>query len=271
LLPAVVEQRRVPLLLVEIVRVRRLVLSPRSLARSLVLRPRAGVFVDTPCLGLDLDDALHRPVEERAVVRDEHDAGGQPAEEPLEPLEAGEVEVVRRLVQQDDVEAREQDRRERGAGSFAARERRHLAIRAPAEPDLREHGADPRLEVLAAEREEPFERLRVRARELRLGAEPGSERIHLLLRGADTRAPCEVVAHRLARPRLGLLRQVADGARADDRARVGLLQPGQDPEQGGLADPVRADDSDAVARRDDQRDAVEHLDGGKALGHITYR
>jgi hypothetical protein len=55
-------------------------------------------------------------------MRDEHDARGQPAEEPLQPLEAGEVEVVRRLVEQEDVEAREQDRRERRTGRLAARE-----------------------------------------------------------------------------------------------------------------------------------------------------
>ena len=149
-------------------------------------------------------------------MRDEHDAGGEPVEEALEPLEAREVEVVRRLVEQEDVEAREQDRGERGAGRFAAGQRRHLAVGAPPETDVRRARRRPRLEVLAAEREEAVERVRVGARELRLGAEPGRERVHLLLGCADAGAPREVVAHRLARARLRLLREVPDGARADD-------------------------------------------------------
>src|SRR5262249_61350882 len=75
--------------------------------------------------------------------------------------------------------------------------------------------------------------------------------------------------HRLAGPRLRLLRQVADLAPADHLPAVGRLQPREDAEEGRLADPVRADDADAVARRDDQRDAVEHLDGGVGLGNVT--
>ena len=146
-------------------------------------------------------------------MRDEHDTGREPVEEALEPVEAGEVEVVRRLVEQEHVEAGEQDRGERRASRLAAGERRELALGAPAEPDVVEHRARAGVEVLAAEQEVALERLGVGARQLRLGVEPRRERVHLVLRRADARAPREVAAHRLARPRLGLLRQVADRAR----------------------------------------------------------
>ena len=78
------------------------------------------------------------PVEEGAVVRDEDDARREAVEEPLEPREAGEVEVVRRLVEQEDVEAREQDRRQRGAGRLAAREASSSArsVRGPSPTSL---------------------------------------------------------------------------------------------------------------------------------------
>ena len=53
-------------------------------------------------------------------------------EEPLEPVEAGEVEVVGRLVEEEHVEAREQDRGEVRPGRLPARQRRHRRGRASA-------------------------------------------------------------------------------------------------------------------------------------------
>ena len=46
-------------------------------------------------------------------MRDDNEGGLRRSDEPLEPLEPVEVEVVRRLVEQEDVVAREQDRGER--------------------------------------------------------------------------------------------------------------------------------------------------------------
>ena len=202
-------------------------------------------------------------------MRDEDDTGREVVEEPLEPREAGEVEVVGRLVEQEDVEARQQDSRQRGAGRLAAGEARHLALGARAEPDVAQDGAGARLEVLAAEREEAVEGIAVGDGELGLLAEPARQLVHRVLRGADAGAPSEVGEHRLALAGLRLLRQQADGAAAHDLAAIGLLEPRQHPQQGRFADPVRADDPYAVARRDDQRDAVEHLDGGVALRDVT--
>ena len=239
-----------------------------ALARRLVFRPRAAVFVHPPCLRLDLDDPVDRPVEEIAVVRDEHHSGGQPVQELLEPLEPGEVQVVRRLVEQEHVEAGEQDRGERCASGLAARQGAHLAIRAAAQPDVVQHGGRAGVEVFPTEREEAVEGGGVRADELVLVGQPRREPVHLLLGAADSRAPREVVADRLAGPGLELLRQVPDGAGTDHPAGVGRLQAGEHAQQRRLPDPVRADDADAVARGDDQRHVVEHLNGGIALRDV---
>src|SRR5581483_7566033 len=61
------------------------------------LRALAGVLVD-------LEHARHRPLEELAVVTHHDDAARQIVHEPLEAGEAVEVEVVGRLVEEQDVE-----------------------------------------------------------------------------------------------------------------------------------------------------------------------
>src|SRR6185436_5565867 len=94
-----------------------------------------------------LDDLIHRSVEERAVVRNDDEARVESQEEPLEQLEAGEVEIVRRLVEQVDIEAREQDRRQRGTASLSAREPGDLAAQRDIQPDASERRAGPRLEL----------------------------------------------------------------------------------------------------------------------------
>ena len=172
---------------------------------------------------------------------------GERVEEPLEPREPCEVEVVRRLVEQEDVEAGEQDGRERRPGRLAAGERRHLSLGARPESDVRQHRPGAAFEVLAAEGEEAVKGVGVDAGQFRLVLEARRERIHRPFRVADARAPREVAEHGLAGARLGLLWQEADGAAADDLAGVGGLDPGEHAEQRRLADPVRADDPDPVA------------------------
>ena len=58
---------------------------------------------------------------------DQHDPAAQPAHERLEPFQAGEVEVVGRLVEQHEVEAAEQQRGQRGPGRLPAGEGGHQA------------------------------------------------------------------------------------------------------------------------------------------------
>ena len=63
----------------------------------------------------------------------------QAAHERLEPLEAVEVEVVGRLVEQDDVEAAEQQRGQRRPRGLAAGERRHQGVGADVEAEVGQH------------------------------------------------------------------------------------------------------------------------------------
>jgi hypothetical protein len=75
---------------------------------------------------VDLEHAGDRAVQEGAVVGDDDRAAWALGDEALEAGEAVEVQVVGRLVQEEDVEAAEQDRRQGGASGLAAAERRGL-------------------------------------------------------------------------------------------------------------------------------------------------
>ena len=74
--------------------------------------------------------ARHR-VEQRAVVRDEQHRARERLERRLERLAALDVEVVRRLVEDEEVRAARDDEREREPAPLAARERASPASRAP--------------------------------------------------------------------------------------------------------------------------------------------
>ena len=72
-------------------------------------------------------------VEQRAVVRDEQHRAGERLERGLERLAALEVEMVRRLVEDEEVRARRDDDREREPPPLAAGERGdRLLVRVPA-------------------------------------------------------------------------------------------------------------------------------------------
>ena len=70
-----------------------------------------------------LPDAGHRRIEEGPVVRRDEERPAAPAEVLLEPLERVEVEVVRRLVEQEEVRIGDDEASQRGAGLLAARDR----------------------------------------------------------------------------------------------------------------------------------------------------
>src|SRR5947207_180372 len=74
---------------------------------NLVLREIAEVVGDAP--ELDLGDACDRDVEKIAVVGDQHDRAGIGAEKFLEPVPRFEIEMVRRLVEQQHVGALQQE------------------------------------------------------------------------------------------------------------------------------------------------------------------
>ena len=73
--------------------------------------------------GLELEHRGRHRLEEPAVVRDEDDGCVQPDQRPLEPLEPLDVEMVRRLVEQQQVGIAGQRTRQRRARQLAAGER----------------------------------------------------------------------------------------------------------------------------------------------------
>ena len=100
----------------------RLVRAAGRLPRALVLVPRAGELAHVPRLALELHDAVDDALQERAVVRDDDDRRRRPRNEALEQREPVEVEVVRRLVEQEHVGVRVEDRAQRLARGLAARQ-----------------------------------------------------------------------------------------------------------------------------------------------------
>ena len=112
--------------------------------RLLLLEPRRVVALERDALAaVELEDPAGDVVEEVAVVRDGDDGALVRLEEPLEPGHRLRVEVVRRLVEEQQVGRREQQAAERDAPALAARERRHVAV-AVGEPE-RVHRAVERL------------------------------------------------------------------------------------------------------------------------------
>src|SRR6266545_4816562 len=70
-------------------------------------------------------------------------------EKVLEPLERGDVEMVRRLIEEEDVGVVEQQAREAEARPLAAREGRNLAIDETAEAESAEDAGERPFEVIA--------------------------------------------------------------------------------------------------------------------------
>jgi hypothetical protein len=100
----------------------------------------------------------------------------------------------------------------------------------------------------------------VTLRQLGLRSEFCGEAVHLRCCRGDACSPGEVRTERLIGMCVRFLREVAHrqlGRCAPDRPRVGLLEPGQDPEQRRLPHAVRADEADAAAGRHDERDVAE--------------
>ena len=182
--------------------------------------------------------ALHLPntigdaVEEVAVVRDDDVAALVTGNERLEPANGRDVQMVRRLVENEIVRIVDQQVRERGLRSLAAGKRtqrlRELAL---AEPERRQH----RAQGLIAQSP-------------------------LLVRGAFERGVNE-----LLQGRFGLvgdaLREITELCvlGAHDRSAEGRLDPGQEPQERRFPRPVRADQTDALAIVQNAAGARENL------------
>ena len=129
--------------------------------RRVVARPRRQPAA------IELDDARREPLEERAIVRDEDDGAGVLGQKRLEPRDRVDVEMVGRLVEQQQVGLRPPARAPAARGA-ASRPTACRRWRRPAGSRLREHQLDALLDAPAVALLElvlqPAERLEQRRR-----------------------------------------------------------------------------------------------------------
>jgi hypothetical protein len=240
-------------------------LDPR-LARGEVVVVAAGKL--RQLAAIQLHDPPHHPVQEVTIVGDDDERPLPPVEEPLQPADRLEVQVVRGLVQEEQVGRREEKAREGDAHPPAPRQIRERTVEARlgnAEP--REDRTGLRLDPVPPQRLEPVAEIAVRRRELRelriVGAERGHRVLLLLeplLHEPDLGEPVE---HRgqdaPGADGLDLLGQVADPnrPRAMDRSLVLRVLARQDAQDRGFPGAVRSDEPEANPARDHPRQPVE--------------
>ena len=214
----------------------------------------AGVGRDLPAV--DLGDLRHDAVHELAVVRRHQQRAVERLQEALEPDDRLDVQMVRRLVHQQDVRAPEQHARHCDAHLPAARERADVAVDpfvVEAEPV--EHLAGLRLERVAAQMVVLLLHL-AEAREdaieiggLRRIGQVVLQPLELVVQIADAAAAeNRFVEDRAARHLFDVLPEISDRRALRHRhvAFVGRLLADDHPEQRRLPGAVRADEADLL-------------------------
>ena len=219
-------------------------------------------------------DGGDHPVQEVPVVgHDDHGAlvGGQ---EVLEPPERLQVEVVGRLVEEQQVRSQQQQAGQGRPHAPASRELGERAMnRARFEPEPVEDDLGFRLEPVPAHCLEAMLHLAVGVGEPGRGVGPrhaGGERLELRLEPPDLVEAREGLReHGAILAARDLLREIADGDPGVlvDAPGVGLLHAGQDAAQRGLARAVRAHEPDALAAPDAPRHAAQQLLAAVAFRH----
>ena len=254
------------------------------LTRLLPVLGRAVGIVVADVLGqvvgvvVKLGDSRRRPIQEVPVVGHGHQAAAVAAQERLQPGRAGEVEVVGRLVQEQQVRRPQQQRRQHHPRPLPARERPDAPVaRQVCQPQAGQHGVDPVIQVVAATALEPLGDVAILGQgsvergALDLG-QPRFEQAQSVLQAPQ---PANGIADQILDGQPGhvrlLLGQVADldAARYGHSAGVGVKLAGDDPEQRRLAGAVRADEPDALAGPDLERDGVEHDHRPVRLGDLV--
>ena len=242
-----------------------------------VLRVRAAVLDELALV--DVQHARDRLVEQLEVVADHEQRAAVRPQELHEPLLGVDVEVVGRLVEQQQVAAREQDARELDPPALAAGERGDRQVEpVGAEPEAGRDAPDLGVGGVAARVAERVLGVAVRAHVARRrvvghalvqlvepaarGVEP-ARRQHVRERGA--------VDAGAARRRV--LREVPDRAGARDDARRGGRLADEHLQQRRLADAVATDEADLVAGaqregRAGQRVPATHFHG--EIAHLEH-
>ena len=249
-------------------------------ALLLLLEPGRVVALERDAApAVELEDPAGGVVEEIAVVGDRDHGPVVLGEEALEPGDRLRVEMVGRLVEEEQIGVPEEEPAERHPAALPAREGRdpHLARRAA----QRVHrDLDLALELPAVARVDLLLELRLLGDE---GIHPhlveglGEARTHRLEALEECFLlgdPVEHVAHHvLGRVELRLLGQEPDGhpLGRPGLAREVALQARHDAQQGRFAGPVRAEHADLGPRQERKANILEHLAAArKGLGEAVH-
>ena len=180
---------------------------------------------------------------------------GPPPEVLLEPFEGVEVEVVGRLVEEEQVRIGDDEPRQRRPGLLATRQRRRrLRPLVPREPEPAQRALDPLVERVATEDLVLMEELGIGVVGDPLLAlhrrQPLGHPIEVRRAGPDRGPQVRRGHERLVE--VGLLGEQpeAQAALAMDLAAVRLVATGGEAQERRLAGAVRADQADPVAERD---------------------
>ena len=233
-------------------------------ARQLLLEPARIVALERdPAAAIELEDPLGDVVEEVAIVGDGDDRPRVLLEEALEPVDRFGVEVVGRLVEEEQVRVAEEEPGERDASLLAAGERGDAGVVGRAAQGVH-RDVDVALEVPGVGRGDlVLERGLLGADLLVVGVRVrpgGHDRVVLVDERLDLgHAVHDVALDVLGRVELRLLAEVADreAGRQAGFAHELVVEPGHDPEQARLAGAVRTDDPDLGARVERDRDVLE--------------
>jgi hypothetical protein len=216
---------------------------------------------------VDLEDGGGEPAEEGAVMGHRDDGAAVAAQLVLQPRHRLLVEVVRRLVQEEQLRRRRQHAGQGQAGPLAARQAAEGPVPGDAGQAQAVHGGlHPRVGFVPAT---GLERGEQRGVGVHVGGLGGAE--HALLQVAQL---AERLVHGVldgvARRWFQRLAQVPDAVGGDDHlAAVGPVRPGDDPEQGGLAGPVLADDTGFLTGGDGEGDLIEYGALTVRFGHVA--
>ena len=251
-------------------------LRPRRLVgepRGLLLAPHVPLAREEDgAAALELEHGRRDRLEEPAIVRDEDDGGVDRRELLLEPFHRGHVEVVGRLVEEEQIRPAGERSRERGARQLAAGEGLERAV----EVGVREAEAAQDCGGVVA----PAVAARVLEPRLRLAVAP--ERLGTVIAGRHRLlepAQLALGLDEVGGPRKNVLaqREAAEPRRALIVERdAGALLPGElaarelglaheRPQQRRLAGAVRAGERQPVAALELERDAVEERVAGELL------
>ncbi len=259
--------RDLPLLL----RVTRLL--QRELLRALALELRVIARVRPELQPVDMHDRRDDRVEEIAVVRDQQQRPGVAGEPVLEPQHGVQVEVIGRLVEEQQVRAAHQRLREIEAHPPApGKTRDRIAVARRREAQAGEQRCRARARGVAADLLEAVVQQRERFA-VSFGVAVGGalHRREIALDRAQLAVAVEHELDRGRRRRRGFLRDVGDRPRGRQLDVPGILvQFAEDQrEQARLAAAVRADQADPVSGVDRQARAVEQALGAACQNEVA--